>query len=272
MLRCHEYGGAILKMMANTPNSRNIHYANCLRRVRHGWTVEDRKYHFGWLNETLEKDGGKSLSGYIRAIRMEAIAQLETQDVELLIGLLGDFPAFDLGKLPRPKGPAGAWTVETATKLFASEPRGRDCENGKKMFSAGMCIACHRVGGEGGHSGPDLGSVGNRFSIRDILVAICEPSASISEQCMARTVKLKTGGVLAGRLIFRNDREIGFASNPFHLNQLTKAPADQVASIEFSPVSIMPPGTISGMNRDELMDLMAYLLSGGNPQHRVYGR
>ena len=272
MLGRHEYGGAILKMMANTPNTRNIHYAYCLRCVRSGWTMEDRKYFFGWLNEALAKDGGKSFAGYIRAIRKDAIAQLETKDVELMAGLLEDFPAFDLTKLPKPKGPPGAWTVETAMKLFESDLRGRDFENGKRMFSAGMCVACHRFGGEGGHSGPDIGSVGNRYSIRDILVAICEPSASISEQYMASTVKLKDGGTFYGRLILRNDKEVGVASNPFDLNQITKAPADKVESIEFSQVSIMPPGTISGMNRDELMDLMAYLLSGGDSQHKAYAK
>ncbi len=270
MLGRHEYGGAILKMMANTPNTRNIHYAYCLRRVRNGWTIEDRKYFFGWLNEALAKDGGKSFAGYIRAIRKDAIGQLETKDVELMVGLLGDFPAFDLSKLPKPKGPAGAWTVETAMKLFEADLRGRDFENGKKMFSAGLCIACHRVGGEGGHSGPDLGSLASRYSIRDILVAICEPSASISEQYMASIVKLKDGDPLYGRLIFRNDQEVGVASNPFDLNQITKAPADQVEAIEFSQVSIMPSEMISGLNRDELMDLMAYLLSGGNSQHKAF--
>ena len=272
MLGRHEYGAAILKMMANTPNTRNIFYAYCLRIVRSGWTLDDRKYFFGWLNEALEKDGGKSFAGYIRAIRKDAIAQLETKDVELLTGLLADFPAFDLSKLPKPKGPAVAWTVETAIKLFEGDLRGRDFANGKKMFSAGMCIACHRVGGEGGHSGPDLGSLGNRFSIRDVLTAIVEPSASISEQYMASNVKLKDGTALAGRLIIRNDKEVAVASNPFDLNQLTKAAADKVESIEFSNVSIMPPGMISGMSRDELMDLMAYLLSGGDARHKVFSK
>jgi hypothetical protein len=43
MLARHEYGAAILRMMANTPNTRNIHFADSLRRVRNGWTLEDRK-------------------------------------------------------------------------------------------------------------------------------------------------------------------------------------------------------------------------------------
>ena len=272
MLGRHEYGAAILKMMANTPNTRNIHFTYCLRRVRSGWTLEDRKYFFGWLNEALAKDGGKSFAGYIRAIRKDAIAQLETKDVELMTGLLEDFPTVDLSKLPKPKGPGEAWTVETAMKLFESELRGRDFENGKKMFSAGLCIACHRVGGEGGHSGPDLGSVGTRYSIRDILVAICDPSASISEQYLASIVKLKDGDPLYGRLIFRNDKEVGVASNPFDLNQISKAPAEQVQDISFSQVSIMPSEMISGLNRDELMDLMAYLLSGGDSQHKAFAK
>jgi putative heme-binding domain-containing protein len=270
MLARHEYGAAILKMMANTPNTRNIHYAYFLRLVRSGWTVDDRKYYFSWLNEALAKDGGKSFSGYIRAIRRDAIEQLTAAEKEPIAGLLADFAPVDLSKLPKPQGPPGEWTVETAMKLFASDLRGRDFENGKKMFSAGLCVACHRIGGTGGHSGPDLGSLGNRFSIRDILTAISEPSASISEQYMATIVKLKNGDTLLGRLIFRNDKELGIAQNPFNLNDLTKTPAADIKSVEFSQISPMPPGTILGMNRDELMDIMAYLISGGDARHKVF--
>jgi putative heme-binding domain-containing protein len=272
MLGRHEYGAAILKMMANTPNTRNIHFTYFLRGVRSGWRIEDRKYYFGWLNEALAKDGGKSFAGYLRAIRKDAISQLDTKDVELMPGLLEDFPTIDLSKLPKPKGPGGGWTVDTAMKLFETELRGRDFANGKKMFSAGLCIACHRVSGEGGHSGPDLSALGNRFTIRDILVAIHEPSASISEQYMASIVKLKDGSAINGRLIFKNEKEVGVASNPFDLNQITKTPADKVDNIAFSQVSLMPMGMTLGMNQVELMDLMAYLLSGGNAQHKAYDK
>jgi hypothetical protein len=34
----------------------------------------------------------------------------------------------------------------------------------------------------------------------------------------------------------------------------------------------MPPGMINGMNREELMDLIAYLVSGGNPGHAVFAK
>jgi hypothetical protein len=72
-----------------------------------------------------------------------------------------------------------------------------------------------------------------------------------------------------GRLIFRNEKEVAVATNPSDMNQVTKAPANQVEDIQHSQVSLMPSEMISGMNRDELMDLMAYLLSGGGSQHKV---
>ncbi len=270
MLARHEYGAAILQMMANTPNTRNIHYAYCLRIVKNGWTLEDRKTYFGWLKDSLANSGGRSFAGYIRAIRQEAIDQLDAKDASLLAELLGDVGSIDLSTLPAPKGPPGAWTVETAMKLFENKLSGRDFANGKKMFSAGRCIACHRFEGEGGHSGPDLGSVGHRFSIRDIIVAICEPSESISEQYMASLVTLKDGRSLYGRLIYKNEQEVGVASNPFDFSQVNKAPTGQVEKIEFSQVSMMPPGTIAGMNADEVKDLIAYLVAGGNPKQEAF--
>lgn len=270
MLERHEYGHAILNMMANTPNTRNIHYAYCLRRVRSGWTLEGRRYFFGWINESLMNDGGRSFSGYIRSIRADAIEHLPPEEAASVSELLKDIGTLDLSTLPVPKGPPGAWSVDSAMKLFETDLRGRNFENGKKMFAAGRCLACHRFEGSGGASGPDLGSVGNRFSIRDILLAICEPSQSISEQYLASSITLKNGGTLYGRLLFNNDKEIAVAPNPFNYTEMTKAPADQVEKIEYSQISMMPPGMIAAMNADELKDLIAYLVSGGNPEHDAF--
>ncbi len=268
--RRKEYGQAILNMMANTPNTRNIHFAYCLRRVSSGWTLDARKHYFGWLNDSLANEGGRSFAGYIRSIRADAIEHLDPENAATVSDLIKEIGTVDLSKLPVPKGPPGAWTVESAMKLFGSDPRGRNFENGRKMFAAGRCVACHRFEGSGGASGPDLGSVGNRFSIRDILVAICEPSESISEQYLASSITLKDGGSLYGRLLYRNDKEIAVAPNPFNYSEIAKGPADQVEKVEYSQISMMPPGTIAAMNAVELKDLIAYLVSGGNPEHEAF--
>ena len=270
MLARHEYGEAILKAMANTPNSQNIHYAHAIRRVQSGWTLDDRKYYFGWLGDTLRKDGGKSFAGYVRAIRDDAIAHLPAADAAAVSWLLDEIEPVDLGALPMPKGPPGSWTTESAMQLFAGELVGRDYDNGKQMFAAGRCVACHRFQGSGGNSGPDLGTVGKRFAIRDILVAICEPSQSISEQYQASKITQRDGTVHYGRLIYRKPDETAFATDPFALGVLTKLPTASIASIEPSQGSMMPPATIALMNADEVRDLIAYLVSGGNRKHKVF--
>lgn len=270
MLSRHEYGKDILKTMANTPNSQNIQYAYSLRHVQNGWTLEDRKYFFTWMNETLRKSGGKSFAGYMRAIREDAIKHLAPDVATSVSWLLGDIEGVDLSQLPTPQGPPVAWTTVKAMQQFSKELRGRDFKNGKTMFSAGRCVACHRFQGSGGYSGPDLGSVGNRYSIRDILVSICEPSHSISEQYQASKVKLKNGQLRYGRIIYKNEVELALTSNPFNFGDIQKISAKDVSEIKPSQISLMPPGTINGMNQNELMDLIAYLISGGNRRHEIF--
>lgn len=270
MLKRHEYGKAILESMANTPNVQNIHYAYCLRQVQPGWSLEDRKYYFGWLGDTLKKSGGQSFAGYIRAIREDAITHLPDEDAAAVAWLLGDIETIDLASLPMPKGPAVQWSVDSAMELFQGELSGRDFENGQRMFEAGKCIACHRFRGSGGHSGPDLGSIANRYSVRDILVSIIEPSDSISEQYQASVVTKADGSETYGRVIYHNQTELALASNPFDFGMITKMPANEVAEVKPSQTSMMPPASINLMNSDELKDLIAYLLSGGDSKHKVF--
>jgi len=270
LLARHEYGKPILEAMANAPNSRNIHYAYCLRGVQRGWTRELRKDYFGWLNRMLQTNGGKSFAGYIREIREQAIAAMPADEASSVAWLLGDVEPIDVAALPQAKGPGDAWTTERVMQLFPDELRGRDYQNGKAMFQAGRCVMCHRFNGEGGRCGPDLGSVGRRFSIAAIVSSVCEPNETIAEQYQASVVKLKDGSELHGRVIWRDEREIAVAVNAYDFADLSKAPNGDVASVELSPLSMMPPNTIGQMNADEVRDLVAYLVSGGDRRHRVF--
>ncbi|MFN3243647.1 MAG: heme-binding protein [Planctomycetota bacterium] len=270
LLARHEYGKPILEAMAKTPNSQNIHYAYCLRGVQRGWTRELRKDYFGWLNRMLQTSGGKSFSGYIRAIREDAIAALPDDEAAAVAWLIGDVEPIDVAALPQARGPGQAWTRQRTMALFDGELRGRDFQNGKNMFQAGQCVLCHRFAGEGGRCGPDLGSVGRRFSIEAIVASICEPNDTIAEQYQASIVRLKDGSELQGRVIWRDDQEIAVATNAYDFADLSKAPSADVAAIELSPLSMMPPNTIGQMNADEVKDLIAYLISGGNKRHRVF--
>ncbi len=77
-------------------------------------------------------------------------------------------------------------------------------------------------------------------------------------------------GPIYGRVIYENDEEIAIATNPFNFGEIRKTPMDKVEGIELSQLSMMPPGTIFAMNKDELTDLLAYLISAGNRKHKAF--
>ena len=56
------------------------------------------------------------------------------------------------------------------------------------------------------------------------------------------------------------------------LGPFTAVALDQVKGRKPYPVSLMPAGMINPLNRDELLDLVAYLQSGGNPQHKAFAK
>jgi hypothetical protein len=56
----------------------------------------------------------------------------------------------------------------------------------------------------------------------------------------------------------------------FDPNQRVNVNRPDVTSIEPSKVSPMPPGLLNLMREDEVMDLLAYIISGGNRDHNVY--
>jgi hypothetical protein len=51
---------------------------------------------------------------------------------------------------------------------------------------------------------------------------------------------------------------------------ITKVDVSLIKSIEPSPVSMMPPGLLATMQQDDILDLLAYLLSSGNPEDALF--
>jgi putative heme-binding domain-containing protein len=125
--------------------------------------------------------------------------------------------------------------------------------------------------GEGGGAvGPDLTQLGTRFSNRDILESIILPSKVISDQYAATDFKMKDGSTITGRLKNEENGKYYISMNPFAPQSLQTILKKDVVATKMSEVSIMYPGTINRLNKEELKDLMAYLTSGANKNHEVY--
>lgn len=126
------------------------------------------------------------------------------------------------------------------------------------------------MNGQGGAVGPDLTQLGTRFSNKDILEAIIEPSKVISDQYAATIFQMKDGSTVSGRLKNEENGKYYISMNPFSPQTLQVILKKDVVSTKISDVSIMYPGTINRLNKEELKDLMAYLVSAGNKTNEVY--
>jgi hypothetical protein len=64
--------------------------------------------------------------------------------------------------------------------------------------------------------------------------------------------------------------DVRINTDPNDPSQSESAPQAQIVSSELSKVSLMPPGLLNMLKEDEILDLLAYCLSGGDPKHAFF--
>jgi putative heme-binding domain-containing protein len=263
------YGGTIAKILTNQVDLQKLHYAFALRNLRYGWTLEQRQQYFTWLAEARTKSGGASYEGFIDNIRNEALAntsEAERKAIESSVVTAPPKPA----ELPKPEGPGHDWQLEELVQLTGNGLSKRSFERGRKMFAAARCVICHRFDGSGGATGPDLTNVAGRFGFKDLNEAIVDPSKVISDQYRASMVVTTKGQIYTGRVASEQNGTLTVLTDPEDINKIVEVPADQVDEVTPSKVSLMPKDLLKTLNQDEVLDLLAYLLSRGNPQDTMF--
>ena len=195
------------------------------------------------------------------------LAYFNTISGDTIVGLSAR--NLELG-MKQPVGPGRRWKVEDAVAVADSGISHRNFENGKAMFSASLCASCHTIKGVGGVAGPDLTQLGTRFSYKDMLESIIDPSKTISDQYGATVFFLKEGGSVVGRMINQDDNKYIISQNPFDPGTTREIAKKDVLRTRVSEVSTMLPGMINRLNSEELKDLLAFLKSGGNAQDTIF--
>ncbi len=148
--------------------------------------------------------------------------------------------------------------------------KNRNYVNGRKMFAAAACFTCHRFGSEGGMTGPDLTAAGGRYSPHDLLDQILNPSKEINEQFVPMVITTKDEEIISGVIVNLNGDQVSVNTNPADPHQLVSVDRKEVMSIEPSKLSPMPTGLLNMLTKDEILDLLAYVLSGGNAENEAF--
>jgi putative heme-binding domain-containing protein len=262
---------ALSRMQTASSADEQIHYAFSLREFPGPWSLEQRKAYLQWFFDVASARGGNSFGGFMRNIRTVVLNQLDPPTRQQL-GLLVE-------NLPEPRDPLAdltprelvqEWTTEQLVQAVQTHSGPLDFERGRQMFTVAQCFKCHRFSGQGGISGPDLTGAGGRFSLSDLVKAIVEPDAEISDQYQAMQYVTDDGRVVVGRVANLNQANLMIMTNMLDPQNFTVLNRDDIVAARPSPVSMMPGGLLNTLTAEEIADLLAYIRSGGNPQSAIY--
>jgi putative heme-binding domain-containing protein len=174
--------------------------------------------------------------------------------------------ADELLKFNRPRK---EWKFEELAPAAAKLTE-RNFASGKQMFKVAACISCHKFGGEGVEFGPDLMKLDPKWKNDDVLRHILEPSLKIDDKYKSYTFQLSSGVTKTGMILSEKDGVVEVIENPLASAKPLRLKKADIERREESKVSIMPKGLLDKLTREEVLDLLAYLLSGANPKHKAF--
>ena len=166
------------------------------------------------------------------------------------------------------------WTLDELSKATRTDLKRRDFANGRKMFAAAGCFACHRFDNQGGMTGPDLTTSGRRYSPHDLLDQVVNPSKVINDQFSSVKVLTEDGRVHSGVIVNLGVKKDGDAivlnTDLTDPNQQVTIDRNSIEELVVSKTSPMPDGLFNRMTKDEIFDLLAYLISSGDSKHELF--
>ncbi|GGG85032.1 c-type cytochrome [Edaphobacter dinghuensis] len=154
-----------------------------------------------------------------------------------------------------PATPAPSATPSTsgaATPLTASE-----IEQAKSLITQSECLSCHRIGDQGGYTGPALNGVGSRRTPDQIRAAIVTPKPTLDPANELVRLSTADGKTVTGRILSQDDQNVQVRDTSGKTATYSKSDLTLFTTIDTNP---MPSygGRIAG---DDLDTLVRYLTS-----------
>ena len=133
-----------------------------------------------------------------------------------------------------------------------------DAAEGKRLYTAQGCIACHAVDPNAAQKGPYLGSAGTKFT-RDYLVeSILEPNAVVSQGFRTTLITTKKGAPHMGFIVNEADGVIELRNIAGVATQIKRS---EIKDQRALPQSMMPPGLGGTLTLEQFNSLIDYLAS-----------
>jgi putative heme-binding domain-containing protein len=136
-----------------------------------------------------------------------------------------------------------------------------DIARGRQLFQEStvvQCRNCHRTESMGTELGPDLSQIGKKLDRAKLLDSILQPSASIDPKYAGWLIETKSGTVITGLLVQKDDAEVVIKDMQ---NKQHRIPTDEIEGLFPQRKSLMPDLLLRDFTKEQVADLLAYLSS-----------
>lgn len=250
-----------------------LFYPLHLRYIKEGWDAAAHRLVFETLNRAEKLNGASSYFKAIQDTRSELAATLLPQEALELAAVIHPPKPVALSPHALPGHTFKVWKIEDLAPRLDEVGRSRSFEQGKAAAISAQCVFCHRVSLDpalpAGLFGPELVQVSARFSRRDILDHILDPSKVVDEKFRFLTVTRTDGTQVTGSLEGEDDERVILKPSPLAPGTV-EVGKSSIARREISPVSPMPAGLLNALRAEQILDLLAFIEAGGNPEHRDF--
>lgn len=208
-----------------------------------------RKSHAADLLDAVEAGAipADAISPYqARQIDNHADTRL-SERLRKLWGNVRETPAEKLRELDR-------WKAALTTERIASA----DVHTGKAIYIK-QCSACHQLYGDGQAVGPNL-TGSDRHNLDYLLANLVDPSAAVAVAYRMSVFSLDDGRVLSGVVTAENERTLTIQTQ----QRPEEVDKQLILERKTSDVSLMPDAILGQMKEEEVVNLIAYLMTN-NP-------
>jgi putative heme-binding domain-containing protein len=222
------------------------------------------------LGLRLQNNGGelapKLLEHWVSQTPYPANAPVDQQLAAWQSWYAATFPNELPAELPKDSH-ANKWSfAELASFLESSDGKAGSPTRGAHIFSEAQCIKCHRFNGSGERIGPDLSTVAQRFTRKEILESIVHPNQVVSDQYGSQVVTA-AGKTYTGIVARDASGNVTVLQSDGQKTVLNAADVDE---IQPSKLSAMPEGLLNRLSLEQIADLFALLMNA--PEPTVAGR
>lgn len=175
-----------------------------------------------------------------------------------------------------PEGTMGAQESQTAIKLPSVDPnnpaqianmsytdvmadtlkRTGHAEAGEKLFRSQSCINCHTFANGQQPKGPHLVDIGKRYSSKEPIESIVQPSRKIAQGFDTWVFVMASGKTHTGFVVLESAETVTIRQTDGVSRELLQDDIDERFKQE---ISMMPKGVVGNLTTQQLADLIAWL-------------